>query len=70
MTTQDWVLLSNIAVYTAMFVLVLAMGHGPPPGMAPVTIGTQVTFLGLGLAVSTMLLMWSTTWIVSGGPPG
>ena len=32
-------------------VLVLAMGHGPPPGMAPVTIGTQVTFLGLGLAV-------------------
>ncbi len=25
MTTEDWVLLSNIAVYTAMFILVLAM---------------------------------------------
>jgi ABC-type transport system involved in multi-copper enzyme maturation permease subunit len=42
-------------------VLVLAMGHGPPPGMAPVTIGTQVTFLGLGLAVSAGLI-GAATW--------
>jgi len=42
-------------------VLVLAMGHGPPPGMAPVTIGTQVTFLGLGLAASAGLI-GAATW--------
>ena len=35
--------------------------EGPPPGMAPVTIGTQATFLGMGLAASAGLI-GAATW--------
>ena len=41
--------------------LVLSTLEGPPPGVAPVTIGTQATFLGLGLAASA-LLIGAATW--------
>ena len=46
--------------YNPIF-LVLAAVEGPPPGMAPVTIGTQATFLGLGLAASAGLI-GAATW--------
>lgn len=41
--------------------LVLAAVEGPPPGMAPVTFGTQAGFLGLGLAASATLV-GAATW--------
>ena len=50
----------EILRYNPVF-LVLATFEGPPPGMAPVTIGTQLTFLGLGLAASALLL-GAATW--------
>jgi ABC-type transport system involved in multi-copper enzyme maturation permease subunit len=45
----------DVLRYNPIF-LVLAAGFGPPPTMAPVTIGTQATFLGLGLSASAVLI--------------
>lgn len=50
----------DILRYNPVF-LMLATFNGPPPGMAPVTIGTQARFLGLGLA-SSALLIGAATW--------
>src|SRR3954447_19924111 len=45
--------------YNPIF-LVLAAVEGPPPGMRPVTLWTQATFLGLGLAASAVLVGMAT----------
>jgi ABC-2 family transporter protein len=50
----------DLLLYNPVY-LVLATLEGPPPGLAPVTIGTQATFLGLGLAASA-LLIGAATW--------
>jgi ABC-type transport system involved in multi-copper enzyme maturation permease subunit len=52
----------DLLQYNPIF-LVLATIEGPPPGMRPVTLETQATFLGLGLAVSVVLL-GVATWRV------
>src|SRR3954449_11577667 len=49
-----------------LLVLVIATIGGGPPGMAPVTIGTQATFLGMGLAASAGLI-GAATWRIRAG---
>lgn len=46
-----------------LLVLASATTGGGPPGMAPVTIGTHATFLGMGLAASAGLI-GAATWRV------
>ena len=46
--------------YNPVFLVLAALG-GSPPGMRPVTLGTQATFLGLGLAASAVLV-GAATW--------
>src|SRR3954467_11364176 len=43
----------DLLLYNPVY-LVLATLEGPPPGLAPVTIGTQATFFGLGLTASAL----------------
>ena len=50
----------DLLQYNPIF-LVLAAIEGPPPGMQPVTLWTQATFLGLGLAAS-VVLVGVATW--------
>jgi ABC-type transport system involved in multi-copper enzyme maturation permease subunit len=49
----------DLLQYNPVF-LVLAAIEGPPPGMPPVTLWTQATFLGLGLTASAALVGMAT----------
>jgi ABC-type transport system involved in multi-copper enzyme maturation permease subunit len=50
----------DVLRYNPVFLVLAAIGGGPP-GVAPVTIGTQARFLGLGLGASALLL-GAATW--------
>ena len=50
----------DILRYNPIFLVMATLGS-PPPIIAPVTIGTHATFLGLGLAASALLIC-AATW--------